>query len=489
MNTLLYVDDEVENLTIFKSLLKKEYNILVASSAAEAKQIIKEQTVDLILTDQKMPDQTGLELLKELVPQYPDMVRIIITGYSQIETVIQAINDGKIFYFISKPWDLKHLRSIIEKGLESRNLKLQNAKLLEELKVTNLELSEKNAVLQDANEEIKKLKSRLEQENQYLRREISAHSNPSEIVYESKIFEEVLQKVRQVASTNATVLITGQTGTGKELLARAIHTMSNRSNRSMVKVNCAALPANLIESELFGHVKGAFTGALVNKIGLFELADKGTIFLDEIGELPLDLQAKLLRVLQDGDFHKLGEPKATKVDVRVIAATNRDIEEAVNQGSFRSDLFFRLNVFPIHNPSLQERAQDIPALVHHFVNKHSKKIGKEIKLISPATIEELMRYDWPGNIRELENVIERLIITSPSNELSIGDWKPISAIKKDDGISMLEAEKLHIIRVLEKTKWRIRGSGGSADILNLKPTTLASRMKKLGIYAPQKPDD
>lgn len=483
MNTLLYVDDESENLNIFKSLFKKYYNILLASSASEAKRIISENPIDLVLTDQKMPGQTGLELLTELAQQFPDIIRIIVTGYSNLETVIKAINEGHIYYFITKPWDSTQLKIVLDKAFEARKLRLENISLLEELKTTNKTLVEKNNYLLEANEEIKKLKGRLEQENQYLRREISLLSNPNDIVYESQVFEDVLKKVQQVAPTNASVLITGETGTGKELLARAIHNMSHRSSGNLVKVNCAALPANLIESELFGHVKGAFTGALNNKVGLFELADKGTIFLDEIGELPLDLQAKLLRVLQEGEFNKLGDPKTYKVDIRVIAATNRNMEEAVVKGWFRSDLYFRLNVFPIHNPSLRQRRQDIPALVKHFVQKHSKRIGNEIRTIPDEVLEQLISYSWPGNIRELENVVERSIIISTDGILSLGDWKPVSFLHVEEysATSIYEAERNHILNVLEKTNWKIRGPGGAAELLNLKPTTLASRMKKLGI--------
>lgn len=355
MNNVLYVDDEIENLKVFNSLFKKDYNIFLAGSADEAAAIVRSHAIDLVITDQKMPVKTGVEFLAELVEEYPDIVRIVVTGYSSMENVLRAINEGKVYQFIPKPWDSAQLKIIMDKALETRKLKMDNQDLLQQLQRSNRELVEKNNFLMDANAEIKKLKARLEQENQYLRKEIIAEHDPSDIVYQSKQFESVLTKVRQVADTNATVLITGETGTGKELLARAVHTASQRGNKNLVKVNCATLPANLIESELFGHIKGAFTGALNNKVGLFELADKGTIFLDEVGELPLDLQAKLLRVLQEGEFARVGESKTITVDVRVIAATNRDLEECVKKGTFRSDLFFRLNVFPIHNPPLRER--------------------------------------------------------------------------------------------------------------------------------------
>ena len=245
-----------------------------------------------------------------------------------------------------------------------------------------------------------------------------------DIICQSKEFTKILGKVEQVVSTDATVLILGETGTGKELIARAVHSLSARRDRALVKVNCAALPANLIESELFGHEKGAFTGALAKKIGRFELADGSTIFLDEIGDLSLDLQAKLLRVLQEGEFERLGNPRTTTVDVRVIAATNRDLQSEIANGAFREDLFYRLNVFPIQLPPLRKRKDDIPLLVNHFVRKYSTKVGKQIKTVSQKVMERLQTYHWPGNVRELENIIERAIIVCPDSCLKIGDWLP-----------------------------------------------------------------
>jgi formate hydrogenlyase transcriptional activator len=296
-----------------------------------------------------------------------------------------------------------------------------------------------------------------------------------------------LQQIEQVASTDATVLILGESGTGKELVARAIHNISNRSKRALVKVNCATLPANLIESELFGHEKGAFTGALERKIGRFELADGGTIFLDEIGELPVELQSKLLRVLQEGEFERLGNPKTMKVNVRVIAATNRHLQAAIEKKEFREDLYYRLNVFPIHCPPLRERKEDIPLLVKHFLKKHEGKMGKKITNVGTKVIEALMSYNWPGNIRELENLIERAMILNPGSSLDYGEWLPNanSNTKNGNGAPSLqkleEVEKEHIIETLKKVNWRVSGEKGAAKILGLNPTTLEARMKKLGI--------
>ncbi len=347
--------------------------------------------------------------------------------------------------------------------------------------------------LRDALEEVKTLKERLEAENIYLQQEIKLDHNFEEIVSKSEKFRRALDKVEQVAGTDATVLILGESGTGKELIARAIHNNGRRSKKALVKVNCAALPANLIESELFGHEKGAFTGAIAQKIGRFELADGGTIFLDEIGEMPLDLQSKLLRVLQEGEFERVGSSKTTKINVRVIAATNRDLQASVGNKEFRADLYYRLNVFPIALPPLRERKEDIPLLVTHFCKKYSLKLGKKIEAVAKPVLDALVIYDWPGNVRELENIIERGLIVSASNSLQYGDWLPVqnpgipvptgppAATGDTSKMSLEHLERQHIIGVLNTVNWKIRGENGAAKILELNPTTLEARMKKLGI--------
>lgn len=348
-------------------------------------------------------------------------------------------------------------------------------------------LQKAHADLAKALSEVESLKNRLQAENVYLQEEIKLEHNFEEIVSQSEALKKELRKLEQVATTDATVLILGETGTGKELLARAVHNISRRRDRPLVKVNCAALPADLIESELFGHEKGAFTGAHARKIGRFELADGGTIFLDEIGDLPLALQAKLLRVLQEGEFERLGNPHTIKVDVRIIAATNRDLEKAVEKGDFREDLYYRLNVFPLKSPPLRERQEDIPLLVAHFVKKYGAKLGRKIDTIPQRVMDVLLAYSWPGNVRELENIIERVVILARGSTLELDDsfealheveWPSTSSLRLE------EVERDHILGVLEQTNWRIEGQRGAAIRLGLNPNTLRSRLKKLGIEKP-----
>lgn len=340
----------------------------------------------------------------------------------------------------------------------------------------------KGLKLEMAYEQIKQLKEEAEIENTILKDEIHLEYSFKNIISTSKNYKQVLKKVEQVADSDATVLILGETGTGKELLARAVHQLSDRAGRAMIKVNCGALPANLIESELFGHEKGAFTGAYQAKKGRFELADKGTIFLDEIGELPLDLQSKLLRVLQEGEFEKLGGTKTIKVNVRVITATNRDLEQKVSEKEFREDLFYRLNVFPIYNIPLRERREDIPLLVRFFVDKYSKKMGKKIKEIPQLALKKLESYDFPGNVRELENIVERSIILTNNERLSFDTALFRSEAKgKITFPSLDDIQKNHIIEALRRTRGRVSGSKGAAVLLKMNDKTLVSRMKKLNI--------
>jgi formate hydrogenlyase transcriptional activator len=334
-----------------------------------------------------------------------------------------------------------------------------------------------------AYEEIARLRARLEEENRYLQDEIKTEHNFEEITGQSAAMKQVFRTIETVASTDATVLIVGETGTGKELVARALHNLSPRRRRALVKVNCAALPTGLIESELFGHEKGAFTGALARRIGRFELAHEGTLFLDEIGDLPLELQPKLLRVLQEGECERVGGTQTIRVDVRVIAATNRDLEEAVQGGRFRADLYYRVNVFPIHLPPLRERREDIPLLVAYFARKFATRLGKRTPTVLPAMMQALQAYGWPGNVRELENVTERAVILSQGAHLDLGGWLPTpgTTSRKRGPRTLEEAEREHILAVLEETGWRVSGERGAAKVLGMKPTTLEARMKKLGI--------
>jgi formate hydrogenlyase transcriptional activator len=342
---------------------------------------------------------------------------------------------------------------------------------------------EAEVALQGSYDEIRELKNHLEAENVYLRQEVRLEQPHANIIGQSESLREVLQKAEQVAKTDSTVLLEGETGTGKELLAEAIHDLSSRSKRTLVKVNCAALPDTLVESELFGREKGAFTGALMKQIGRFEVAHQSTLFLDEIGELSPEVQAKLLRVLQEGEFERLGSPTTVKVDVRIIAATNRNLHKAVEDGSFREDLFYRLRVFPITVPPLRERPEDIPQLVWHFVNELKDRMGKRVEHISRGTMTAMQQYPWPGNVRELRNVLEHAMIVSAGKKLMVQLPKPIDATV-NVGRTLEEAERQHIISVLKQTGWRVRGSGYAAEILDLKPTTLEFRMKKLGIERP-----
>ena len=342
--------------------------------------------------------------------------------------------------------------------------------------------------LREQLEEIEGLKFQLEKENVILREELRHEQGFGKIIGNSDVLKYVLFRVGQVAPTDATVLILGETGTGKGMVASALHDLSRRNDKSMITVNCAALPANLIESELFGREKGAFTGAHARQAGRFEVADKGTLFLDEIGELPLELQSKLLRVLQDGEFERLGSAKTVKVNVRVIASTSRELKEEVRAGRFREDLYYRLNVFPVSIPPLRERAEDIPQLVRFFVDKYSRKIGRQIETIPTVAMKAMQEYSWPGNVRELEHVIERAVITTTGPVLHVVDrLEPLmdSAKTTDTSLKDLAAvEREYIMRVLRETGWKIEGAKGAASILDLHPSTLRLRIKKLGIKRP-----
>ncbi len=342
------------------------------------------------------------------------------------------------------------------------------------------ERKDSQMALEKAYQEIQQLKERLEQENIYLRRESDFDSVRSGIIGQSETVRRVLQQAEQVAPTDSSVLLLGETGTGKELVAEFIHQHSTRQARVMVKVNCSALPATLIESELFGREKGAFTGALTRQAGRFEIADGSTIFLDEIGDLPLDLQVKLLRVLQEGRFERLGSSKTLTVNVRVIAATNRDLAEEVRRGNFRQDLFYRLNVFPIQLPPLRERPEDIPLLVQSFVHEFAGRLGRKVKTVPRRAMEALQRYPWPGNIRELRNVLERAVIVSAGDTLQV-DLPAVAPGQVPSVSTLAEAEAEHIRAALQRTGGRIKGPGGAAELLGMNPSTLYSRMKKLGL--------
>ncbi|GKS59138.1 hypothetical protein YTPLAS18_26650 [Nitrospira sp.] len=334
-----------------------------------------------------------------------------------------------------------------------------------------------------AYDEIRQLKDQLEQENLFLREEMTASMDVSSLVGESPALQKALKAVEQVAPTDSTVLITGETGTGKELVAQAVHQLSTRKDRPLITVNCAALPPSLIESELFGHEKGAFTHATARKLGRFELAAGGTIFLDEVGELPVELQAKLLRVLEGREFERVGGTQTLKLDIRVLAATNVDVDQAIAQGRLRSDLYYRLNVFPIRMPPLRERREDIPVLARHFAKKHAERHRKSISRIASSTLKALAAYDWPGNVRELEHVIERAVIVSQGSLLTVEEFgRTHCTQQRSDGHRTLaDAERAHILDTLSQTNWVLAGKHGAAARLGMKRSTLQHRMKKLGI--------
>jgi transcriptional regulator with GAF, ATPase, and Fis domain len=332
--------------------------------------------------------------------------------------------------------------------------------------------------------EAERRKDELQFENVHLRREVRDGRGSSHIVARSAAMRRVLDELHRVAATDSTILLVGETGTGKELLATEVHELSARRERPMVRVNCAAIPSTLIESELFGREKGAFTGALTRQIGRFELAERSTIFLDEIGDVPVDVQVKLLRVLEERRFERLGSPRPIAADVRVIAATHRNLEQRIAEGTFRQDLFYRLNVFPVHVPPLRERAEDVPLLVWRFVEEFSKSFGKRVDAIDRDNLEALQRYAWPGNIRELRNVVERAMIGATGRRLSIAVPPSAPAAGRRTSARLIDVEREHIRAVLELTRWRVRGAGGAADRLGLKPTTLETRMVKLGLKRP-----
>jgi DNA-binding NtrC family response regulator len=505
------VDDDLPARQTLDALLTGEgYEVRCAPNGQTALMFAEEDPPELILLDIRLPDMDGFEVCRHLKedPRTGNIPVIFISGLDEVVDKVKGFAVGGVDY-ITKPFQSEELLARVETHLTLRRLQeqagAQNVQLQEEigkskraeeaLQQAHDELEERvkerTADLASAKEqlqarlgEIEALKQQLEKENIYLREEVKLHYVHEEIVGRSEAMKKVLGQVEQVARTQSTVLIQGETGTGKELLARAIHQLSARKDRPLVTVNCASLPPTLIESELFGREKGAYTGALTRMIGRFEAADGSTLFLDEIGELPQEVQSKLLRVLEEGRFERLGSPKTLQVNVRIIAATNRDLAEDVKAGRFRKDLYYRLNVFPISVPPLRERPEDIPLLVWTFVRQFEEKMGKRVDTISRKSMEALQRHPWPGNVRELRNVIEHAMIVSSGRTLTVNLLKPGSPEPRPEARSLEDTERSHILGVLEKTGWRITGSGGAAEVLGLKRTTLQSKMKKLGIKRP-----
>jgi len=501
---ILIVDDQETYVSILEELLLATGYTHVTSTMnpLEVCELHRKNRYDLILLDLQMPGMDGFQVMEGLKSNETDDYLPVLVITAQPGHKLRALQSGAKD-FISKPFDLVEVKTRIHSMLEVRLLykKLDNYnKVLEQtvqartgdLLKSNLQLTQEiedrkkaEESLQSTYAEIKLLKDRLLAENVYLHQEVDGRYNFGEVIGHSAVLSRVFSQVEQVAPMNATVLLLGETGTGKGVVARAIHSSSSRKGKALITVDCTTLPATLVESELFGRERGAFTGSDARQIGRFELADGGTIFLDEIGEMPLELQSKLLRVIQDGEFERLGSPRTIKIDVRIIAATNRNLAEEVRNGKFREDLFYRINVFPITMPPLRQRKEDIPLLVNHFVAKFNKKIGKKIETVSKDTLNLLQDYHWPGNVRELESVIERAIIISQGSALQVLDRFDTSLQAEEPVIrdvkALAELEQEHILQVLQKTGWRIEGKDGAAGILGLNASTLRARMRKYGI--------
>ena len=468
-----------------ESLRESEARLNLAATSAEAGLWILEMATGHIWATEKARELYGLAPYQEL--NFEDFIQIIAPEdrariRRSVEQATQTRGDFQEEYRIVHPDGT--VKWMDARGRPHFNLSGEPERLMG----VSLDISERKQMedqLEKRLREIEGLKQQLEKENIYLREEIELKNVHEEIVGRSLAMKRILAQVEQVARTDATVLIEGETGTGKELLAQAVHRLSARKDRPLVTVNCASLPPTLIESELFGREKGAYTGAMTRMTGRFEVADGASLFLDEIGELPQDVQAKMLRVLEEGRFERLGSTKPLKANVRIIAATNRDLARDVDEGKFRKDLYYRLNVFPIAVAPLRERPEDIPLLVWAFVRQFEKKMGKRIDHIPRKSMENLQHYLWPGNARELRNVVEHAMIVSSGKTLEVRVPRMASS-DIPANLSLEDAERRHILGVLEKSGWRITGQGGAAEILGLKRTTLQSKMKKLGIKRPAK---
>lgn len=455
--SVLVVDDEVGARESLKMILKGEYQVVLAKNAEEALHQVDGHTPDVILLDIILPDMDGLRVLEKIKRKLPDQIVIMLTATKTVKTAVEAMKLGAYDY-ITKPFDLDELRLIINRALSARALK---------------------------------------EENQRLWMEVDRSFGFDNIVGKSKGMKEIFKMVRQVAETRSTVLIMGESGTGKELIARAIHYHSPRKNHPFVTINCAAIPETLIESELFGHEKGAFTNAIEKKLGRFEVANEGTLFLDEIGELSLMTQAKILRFLEEKEFNRVGGSKTIKVDVRLITATNKDLPQLVKKGQFREDLYYRINVVPVILPPLRERREDIPLLIDHFIKRYSEENQKRVKGVSKEALEVIVNYEWPGNVRELENLIERVIALT-HHELIQPDELPLPIVNqsKTNGLkeSVLtgqlsfskaeeEFEREIILDALKRTNFI---QSHAADILGISRRILKYKMDKLGIQTDER---
>ncbi len=442
---ILVIDDDDGLRDSLQLLLSAEgYDVSGAQDGASALRQVERAPFDVILCDLRMPGQDGLELLPELVQRLPNTPILMMSAYGTDELALEAIHRGAYDY-LAKPFQPAEALFTIRKARERQKLR---------------------------------------RANQLLRREVDRIVGERPVVATSQAMIDLLELMERAAAYKSTVLLTGESGTGKEVLSRAIHAQSPRRDAPFVAVNCGAIPDNLIESELFGHAKGAFTGAERAKRGLFVEADGGTLFLDEIGELPTALQVKLLRVLQEEEIRPVGESKPREVDVRVIAATARDLEKEVRESRFREDLFYRLNVVRLSVPPLRERPKDVPLLIDHFLERFRVSLGKPVRTVADDALERLVAYSWPGNVRELENVIERALILSPSETLCLDE--SFGAQPRPSGASdqLVDMEREHIRRVLADCDWKIKGDENAAQRLGITPVTLRNRMRKLGIVRP-----
>jgi DNA-binding NtrC family response regulator len=452
---VLAVDDEQDNLDIIRFNFKKTHPLHFATSGPAGLEVLKEHDVACIVADHRMPGMSGFEFLKAAHQVRPDAVSVLLTAYADLQLLADALNSGLVYRYVPKPWSSEELGLAVRGAVERFHLVRENRRLME----------------------------KLAEQNAFLLKEQSEPSEEREIVGRAAALERVLDTVKQVAPTPSTVLLRGESGAGKELVARAIHNASPRAARPFVRVNCAALAPGVLESELFGHEKGAFSGALARRLGRFELADEGTIFLDEVGDLSPEIQVKLLRVLQEREFERVGGIETLKVDVRVISATNRNLEELIEDGLFREDLYYRLNVFPVTVPPLRERLEDVELLATHFVKRFAKKCGKAVDGVTPPALEKLKAYTWPGNVRELENVIERAIIlcrakTLDEPDLDFGPRKLSGPPPANLAGALEELEKKKLVETMEKHR------GRKADVareLGVNRSTLYYRLKKYGL--------
>lgn len=514
LNTKLIINGEAFDEIFETTESPKRFIKVIGEPKIKNKKVYKVFGTYQDVTEQKTKE-IDLKLYKVIIDNAEDLIYLYDRGGKLLHysnSVIEKLGFTKeelerftIFDLdpqMSKEWWQEHFNDIIEKGsvnLEWIVLRKDGTRFSVDITANHLthdgidlncaivrdisDRKKRDLELFEALQKIKRLNNKIKSENVYLQEQISKQFNSGKIISASKAYENVLKQVSKVAPTETTVLITGESGTGKELIAIALHENSHRNTHPLIKINCATLPKELIESELFGHKKGAFTGAVAERQGKFKLADGGTVFLDEIGELPVEMQAKLLRVLQEGEYDEIGGTKTIKVNVRIIAATNRDLEKMMHEGSFREDLYYRLNVFPIYSIPLRERKEDIPLLTQFFLDKYALKVGKVFNKVTKTTLDALMAYSFPGNIRELENLIERAVIIEEGPSLSHGTWLPSSPQKMitNSFKPFDDMQKEYIVNVLDYTNWRVSGDKGAAVILGLNAKTLFAKMKKLSI--------